>query len=71
MAPERHALSTPRTARWSASTARTRRRCPPRLTDWQVDHGGYTYAVGYLHPDDDTTRYRVVEAMIASVTWDQ
>ena len=44
---------------------------PPRLTDWLVDHGGYTYAVGYLHPDDDTTRYRDVEAMIASVTWDQ
>ncbi|WP_156374143.1 hypothetical protein [Cellulomonas sp. Leaf334] len=44
---------------------------PPRLTDWLVDHGGYTYAVGYLHPDDDTGRYRDVEAMLASVTWDQ
>ena len=43
----------------------------PRLTDWLVDHGGYTYAFGYLHPTDDASRYRDVEAMIASVTWDQ
>lgn len=44
---------------------------PPRLTDWMVDHGGYTYAFGYLHPTDDASRLRDVEAMIASVTWDE
>ncbi|WP_258725439.1 hypothetical protein [Cellulomonas sp. NS3] len=43
----------------------------PRLTDWMVDHGGYTYAFGYLHPTGDAGRHRDVEAMIASVTWDE
>ena len=43
----------------------------PRLTDWLVDHGGYTYGFGYLHPTDDASRFRDVEAMIASVTWDE
>ncbi|MBO3085223.1 hypothetical protein [Cellulomonas fengjieae] len=44
---------------------------PPRLTDWLVDHGGYTYAFGYLHPTDDASRWADVEAMLASVTWDE
>lgn len=43
----------------------------PRLTDWLVDHGGYTYAVGYLHPTGEQQHYETVEAMIASVVWDQ
>jgi len=44
---------------------------PPRLTDWMTDHGGYTYGIGYMHPDGDASRRAVVEAMIASVVWDQ
>lgn len=43
----------------------------PRLTDWLVDHGGYTYAFGYLHPTEAAQYYETVEAMIASVVWDQ
>jgi len=44
---------------------------PPRLTDWLVDHGGYTYAFGYLHPVGDAPDVDVVEAMIASITFDE
>ncbi|GIG22699.1 hypothetical protein Cch01nite_34230 [Cellulomonas chitinilytica] len=43
----------------------------PRLTDWLVDHEGYTYAFGYLHPVDDVPDVDVVEAMIASITFDE
>ncbi|WP_421742448.1 hypothetical protein [Cellulomonas sp.] len=43
----------------------------PRLTDWLVDHGGYTYAFGYLHPTQDASFYEDMEAMIASVVWDE
>ncbi|WP_028051246.1 hypothetical protein [Cellulomonas sp. URHD0024] len=44
---------------------------PPHLTDWVVDHGGYTYAFGYLHPVGNAAYSSSVEAMIGSVTWDQ
>ena len=43
----------------------------PRLTDWLVDHGGYTYAFGYLHPTEDARYYEDMEAMIASIAWDE
>ncbi|NUU17246.1 hypothetical protein HP550_08275 [Cellulomonas humilata] len=43
----------------------------PRLTDWLVDHGGYTYAFGYLHPTQDARYYEDMEAMIASIVWDE
>lgn len=43
----------------------------PRLTDWLVDHGGYTYAFGYLHPVGEAHHYETVEAMIASIVWDE
>ncbi|MBO9553164.1 hypothetical protein [Cellulomonas sp.] len=42
----------------------------PRLTDWLVDHGGCTYAFGYLHPAGDAPDVDVVEAMIASIRFD-
>ncbi|MGY4643682.1 hypothetical protein [Cellulomonas sp. URHB0016] len=44
---------------------------PPRLTDWLVDHDGYTYAFGYLHPVDDARYFDEMEAIIASISFDQ
>lgn len=41
------------------------------LTDWIIDHDGYTYGFGYLHPTADASFYPTAEAMIASVAWDQ
>jgi len=43
----------------------------PRLTDWIFDHDGYTYGIGYMHPLDDARYYDEVEAMAASITFDE
>jgi len=44
---------------------------PPGLTDWHVDHGGYAYVVGYLHPAGDESHRAQAEAMLASLTFDE
>lgn len=41
-----------------------------RLTDWHVEHDGYVYAFGYLRPAGDARHRELVEAMLATISWD-